>query len=772
MRHPIRLAFAGLMMLFCVFPQVHATDTTETVSDDLFSVRRFLLAVGTNDGGNERVALRYAGTDAKSITKVFEELGGIAPSDRLLLLDPDRTTLRNTLQVFGQMINNATTQSGRVEVVIYYSGHSNEQGLLLGGELIGYKELRESVDAMAADVRIIILDSCASGALTRLKGGKRIAPFLLDTSTKMSGHAFLTSSSADEAAQESDRIGGSFFTHALVSGLRGAADNSHDNRVTLNEAYEYAFHSTLARTEKTSSGPQHPGYDIQLVGAGDLVITDLRGMSAGMVLDEELVGRLHVRDLSGRLVVEVEKPYGRLIELGLEPGDYKLTLDLDGNFYGARLTLPDGERTYLQLANLTPIATEFNVTRGDVLPAVRQIIPQENHEVIHKEFSFSVMPGMGTNGKDDQYTVSEFSMNLTIGRNRGLNGFEIGYLGNWCLGDVEGFQMATGMNLVEQDLEGAQLAGFANRVWGRAEGCQIAAFVNSIGGESEAVQLAGFGNIIEGKGGYAQFAGFANVALDTFEGAQISGFTNVALGDIEGAQIAGVVNLCPGDIHGWQVSGVTNIAGDLKGVQLSLVNVANHTIGHQWGLVNVSRTVRGSQVGLVNVADEVEGAPVGLLSFVRNGRHNLALWGTDTSPWNAGIKLGNEYVYSIMAVGGGDDSERIFTGLGIGLNVPKGRFFSELALISYYIHEDDPHDGADESSCGCDDDLHLLNKGRLGFGWQFTDKLAFSAGAVANVYVSKRNDGAHFAEDTWHSEKSGDTWIKAWPGFYAGFTLF
>ena len=38
--------------------------------------------------------------------------------------------------------------------------------------------------------------------------------------------------------------------------------------------YRYAFDETLARTENTQAGPQHPSYDIQLTGAGDLVLTD------------------------------------------------------------------------------------------------------------------------------------------------------------------------------------------------------------------------------------------------------------------------------------------------------------------------------------------------------------------------------------------------------------------------------------------------------------------------------------------------------------------
>ena len=152
-----------------------------------------------------------------------------------------------------------------------------------------------------------ILDSCSSGALTRAKGGARRPAFLFDATQDMSGHAFITSSSAAEAAQESDRIGASFFTHYLVSGLRGAADATGDGLVTLNEAYAYAFQETLASTENTQYGPQHPAYDISLTGSGDLVLTDLRAASAVLVIAEEVAGRLYVRDARGALVVELAK---------------------------------------------------------------------------------------------------------------------------------------------------------------------------------------------------------------------------------------------------------------------------------------------------------------------------------------------------------------------------------------------------------------------------------------------------------------------------------
>ena len=62
----------------------------------------------------------------------------------------------------------------------------------------------------------------------------------------------MTSSSENEAAQESERLRGSFFTHALLTGVRGAADASGDGKVTLGEAYQFAFNETLAQTTTNS----------------------------------------------------------------------------------------------------------------------------------------------------------------------------------------------------------------------------------------------------------------------------------------------------------------------------------------------------------------------------------------------------------------------------------------------------------------------------------------------------------------------------------------
>lgn len=330
------------------------------------ALRRFALLASANDGGFDRVPLRFAHSDAAGVADVLRKLGGLSDDDTILLTGARRASFRAAFERIRAAIARAGAEApARRELIVYYSGHSDEEGLLLGGERVSYRELRQWLDGAGAEVRIAILDSCASGALIRLRGGTLRPSFLHDTSSSARGHAFLTSSSAHESAQESDRIGAAFFTHYLLSGLRGAADTSRDGLVTLAEAYQFAFHETLGRTERSAAGPQHPAYDIQLAGTGDLVLTDVRATGAHLVIDEKVAGRLYVRDGAGRLLVELRKEPVYPVQLGLGPGRYRVTIDADGRTFEANVTLEQGKITRLGQAQLERVARSMVAVRGD-----------------------------------------------------------------------------------------------------------------------------------------------------------------------------------------------------------------------------------------------------------------------------------------------------------------------------------------------------------------------------------------------------------------------
>lgn len=350
----------ALMMGLCVL-----------IVQDLFAVdgvRRWVLAVGANDGGAKRETLQYGVSDAQNFVQVMETMGGVEAG--VLLSDPRIDDLEEALHALHNRV--ASAEAARREVIIYYSGHADENGLRLGESLFSYARLRDAMDRMEAEVHIAILDACASGAITRLKGGRRQKAFMVDTSSDMRGYAFLTSSSADEAAQESDAIGASFFSHYLVSGLRGAADVTGDGRVTLNEAYHFAFQNTLEGTERTRGGAQHPAYDIKMTGTGDVVMTDVRQTSAGLILAEALQGRFFVRNANRQLIAEFFKPAGRRVELGLEPGKYRVHMAREIQSATATVELAMGQRAILDEGHFKIIARERTTVRGGIKYSVKR----------------------------------------------------------------------------------------------------------------------------------------------------------------------------------------------------------------------------------------------------------------------------------------------------------------------------------------------------------------------------------------------------------------
>ncbi|MCJ7581122.1 MAG: caspase family protein [Candidatus Aminicenantes bacterium] len=360
-----------------------AKQDVQTVDPSI--IQRYVFAVGANNGGVEREQLQYALSDAKSFLQVFNDLGGVTRENSLFLAEPDIKSLFTELGHFQAKIEESKPDYKRLEFFFYYSGHSDDKNILLGDEKVSYEDLREVINNIDADVRIAILDSCASGAFTRTKGGKKRQPFMMDTAYDMKGYAFMSSSAADEVSQESDYINGSFFTHYLVSGLRGAADVTQDGRVTLNEAYQFAFNETLSQTTKTLSGPQHPNTQIQLSGRGDVVMTDIRQSPALLVLLPDLTGNIFIHDKKNLLVVELTKPSGRRIELGLEEGRYRIINIVDGQVFESFVNLQKDEDCELDAEEFEETDKIYTTPRGD-----REVKIKENILRIQNRIGFFV----------------------------------------------------------------------------------------------------------------------------------------------------------------------------------------------------------------------------------------------------------------------------------------------------------------------------------------------------------------------------------------------
>lgn len=663
-------------------------------SGDTVPIRRFALVVGANDGGTDRIRLRYARSDAEHVARVLGRLGGISPEDAIVLLDPSEAALREAFRTLEGRIREARA-TRRAELVVYYSGHSDDQGLLLRGARVPYADVRRWLETVGAEVRIAILDSCSSGALTRHKGGRRAPPFLVDTSTAVKGHAILTSSAADEASQESDRIEASFFTHFLLTGLRGAADASLDGKVTVSEAYQFAFGETLARTERTRSGAQHPAYDIQLVGSGDVVLTDLRGTDATLVFPEAVAGRYFVRDGEGRLVAELRKIAGRPVELGLDAGSYRIVREDGDRLAEAQVAISSGGRTEIPL-RLAPIPRELTAMRGG--------------DIAYVPVDVSIFPPISMNG--DRPTWNRVQLGVIASRTTRLRGFGFAPV-LWAEEDVKGVQLASAGASARGSVNGAQISMIAN-VAGSLRGVQLATGLNLVNGDAAGAQQSLFANWTRGQITGAQVSlGFnfarsvkgAQVALvnvaHEVRGVQLGAVTIANLAapqcvDTSGAQDSYSASCTSADLDGAQFWWGVNLARSVKGVQLGSVNVAGEVSGVQLGAVNVSRgsLVRGWQIGVVNVSRQVDGIPLGLVNVVREGRRRfLGLADEDgvptvgyaggTSGFHTALEL------SLRRTAGGVQP---WLGFGPGVHLERGRISLDLDLLGRHAVENaDPY---------------------------------------------------------------------------------
>ncbi len=302
-------------------------------------VARRAVVVGINDGGPGLDPLRYAEADARRMADVLVDLGDFTQDEVVLALAPTMDGLTSELM-------DAVGDLGAHDealFVFYYSGHADNRGLRLGDELYPYDQLKEDIRAIPADVHLGIVDACRAGELTRLKGAALTSPFLVEEGLEAEGEAWLAASAADEDAQESDRLQGSFFTYYLVSGLRGAADSGEDGWVSLNEAYSYAYDRTVAYTGGTAAGTQHPHYDFQIRGNGDLVLTEVDRATAHITFPAAVEGTITVLALpEARPVAEVAKVAGKPVTLALAPGRYQLRRKEKGALYTSEVGLTEG----------------------------------------------------------------------------------------------------------------------------------------------------------------------------------------------------------------------------------------------------------------------------------------------------------------------------------------------------------------------------------------------------------------------------------------------
>lgn len=342
---------AAARVVFALLPLFVAVAAAQAAAP-----RRVAVLVGANAPALGRQPLRYAHRDAAQLGQVLLQVGGFAAADVHVLNDPPPEAVVALLEKESAQLSQKDAAGGETLLFFYYSGHADAEAIYPGGLALPLQRLRALLGDSRVTVRVGLIDACRGGGWTRTKGLSEAAVFELPAVLSSEGTVLISSSSGVENAHESEQLRGSFFSHHFMAALLGAADQTGDGEVSLNEAFEYAKQLTIRDTARLASAPQHPSFEVQLRGRRDLVLSRLRSSLTAVRVEQEH-GPLEIVALQSGQVLAETQPGRRAVTLALPPGHYLARRPLRTLYSADEFDVAVGSAVIIRERDLQPIAT-------------------------------------------------------------------------------------------------------------------------------------------------------------------------------------------------------------------------------------------------------------------------------------------------------------------------------------------------------------------------------------------------------------------------------
>ena len=330
---------------------------------------RVLVSIGNDRGLAGEEPLRYAARDARRVARLLNAIGRTRSDETLTLTNRGPEAIAKALDRARRL---ASARHARdVSFVLYFSGHGDQQHLHLDGKRLAMSRLEQLVRRVPASLRLMIIDACRTAGGSRPKGFTvEDKPFAISLREPAgpSGTVVVFSSSAGEASQESDELGGAVFTHFLLSGLRGAADRDGDRRVTFDEAYAYAYRRTLHRSAAATGSLQRPARNLKLAGAGPLVLSWTARARSVLALPAARDVHYLVYTLpAASLVAEAWSDPRRRVDLALPAGTFLVQRRAKGRHGAVEVTLPYGGRRAVDADDFRSVPARLLARKGGAL---------------------------------------------------------------------------------------------------------------------------------------------------------------------------------------------------------------------------------------------------------------------------------------------------------------------------------------------------------------------------------------------------------------------
>lgn len=289
--------------------------------------------------------LEYSSMDANRLVRALVTSARVPEQSILVLKNP-------SIEEFDQAVLKMT-QSTSKKFMFYYSGHSDENGLHLKNGSINKTKFHDLLARVTSKVKIVVLDSCFSGAL-KSKGAVKSKPIELVQYNvdEPTGSVILTSSSGTELSYESEKLKGSIFTYHLVSGLYGQADTNIDGVVTIDELYQYVYAQTKFQSMVSGGKVQSPEFESRLAGQGALIVAYPARINGQLRLADQVQGELTLASAKGVNFFKFYKNKGEDKTLSLPRGRYDITLVEAARIGTGQIEVTDSKSEHLDPQSL------------------------------------------------------------------------------------------------------------------------------------------------------------------------------------------------------------------------------------------------------------------------------------------------------------------------------------------------------------------------------------------------------------------------------------
>lgn len=171
--------------------------------------------------------------------------GGALKDEQITILIDEDATRSNILKTLEHVSKSADKDD---VILFYFSGHGFVGGFvphdyLNKSDLVKNEELMSILEKSQAKSKIVLADACHSGSLgMQTKKGKpdnAIANYYNAFEQTTGGTVLILSSRSDESSIESKGLRQGIFSHFLIRGLKGEADEDGNKIVIVQELFDY-----------------------------------------------------------------------------------------------------------------------------------------------------------------------------------------------------------------------------------------------------------------------------------------------------------------------------------------------------------------------------------------------------------------------------------------------------------------------------------------------------------------------------------------------------